>query len=98
MEQNLQRILSSWRFHQSYTVYFTEIPTEQEICYRFPRPALDAFGKHFVEMAEGQKPYIKALETGKVDFPTRDYDQPEIHKKTSFIMGSWLLLLMCSIF
>jgi len=81
MEKNLQKILRRWRFYRSHTLDFLDILTEEEICYKFPRPGLDTFGKHFLEMAEVQKSYIKALETGKVDFSVGNYNQPEIYKK-----------------
>ncbi len=81
MQENLQRILSNWKFCRSHTLDFLEILTEEEICYKLPRPGLDTFGKHFLEMAEVQKAYIKALETGKIDFSVGNYDQPEIYKK-----------------
>jgi len=60
---------------------FLDILTEVEICYKLPRPGLDTFGKHFLEMAEVQKSYIKALEIGKVDFSVGNYNQPEIYMK-----------------
>jgi len=81
MEKNLRRILSSWRVYRSHTLDFLEILTDEEICYKFPRPGLDTFGKHFLEMAEVQRSYIKALETGKIDFSVGNYDQPDIYKK-----------------
>ena len=62
---------------------FLEILTEEEICYKLPRPGLDTFGKHFLEMAEVQKSYTKALETGKIDFSVGNYAQPEIYEKKS---------------
>lgn len=80
---NLGRILSRWRFYRSHTLDFLEMLTEEELCYKLPRPGLDTFGKHFLEMAEVQKAYIKALETGKIDFSVGNYDQPEIYKKKS---------------
>ena len=79
----LERILSGWRFYRSHTLDFLELLTEEEICYKLPRPGLDTFGKHFLEMAEVQKSYIKALETCKIDFSVGNYDQPEIYKKKS---------------
>lgn len=36
-----------------------------------------------MEMAEVQKSYIKALETGKIDFSIGNYDQHEIYKSKS---------------
>lgn len=81
MEKNLQRILSSWRFYRSHTLDFLDILTEEEICYKFPRPGLDTFGKHFLEVAEVQKSYIKALETGKTDFSVGNCDERDIYKK-----------------
>jgi len=81
MEKNLRRILSSWRVYRSHTLDFLEILTDEEICYKFPRPGLDTFGKHFLEMAEVQRSYIRALETGKIDFSVGNYDQPDIYKK-----------------
>lgn len=83
MEKNLRRILSSWRVYRSHTLDFLEILTDEEICYKFPRPGLDTFGKHFLEMAEVQNSYIRALETGKIDFSVGNYEQPEIYKKKS---------------
>jgi len=83
MERNLQRILGSWRFYRSHTLDFLDILTEEEIWYKFPRPGLDTFGKHFLEMAEVQKSYIKAIETGKIDFSVGNYDQPAIYKNKS---------------
>lgn len=81
MKENLQRTLNNWKFHRNHTLDFLEILTEEEICCKLPRPGLDTFGKHFLEMAEVQKAYIKALETGKIDFSLGNYDQPEIYKK-----------------
>lgn len=81
--RNLERILSGWRFYRSHTLDFLAILTEDEICYKLPRPGLDTFGKHFLEMAEVQKAYIKALETGKIDFSVGNYEQPKIYKKKS---------------
>ena len=83
MLENLQRVSSSWRFYRSHTLDFLEMLTEEEICYKLPRPGLDTFGKHFLEMAEVQKSYIKALETGKIDFSVGNYEQPEIYEKKS---------------
>lgn len=83
MQESLGRVLSSWRFYRSHTLDFLEILTEEEICYKLPRPGLDTFGKHFLEMAEVQKSYTKALETGKIDFSVGNYEQPKIYKKKS---------------
>ena len=83
MQQNLRRILSGWRFYRGHTLDFLEILTHDEICYKLPRPGLDTFGKHFLEMAEVQKAYIRALETGKIDFSVGNYDQPVIYRNKS---------------
>jgi uncharacterized damage-inducible protein DinB len=83
MQQNLERVLSRWRFYRSQTLDFLEILTHDEICYKLPRPGLDTFGKHFLEMAEVQKAYTEALETGKIDFSVGNYDQPSIYGSKS---------------
>ncbi len=83
MRKNLRRVLSSWRFYRSHTLDFLEILTEEEIRRKLPRPGLDTFGKHFLEMAEVQKSYVRALETGKIDFSVGNYDQPEIYDTKS---------------
>lgn len=84
------RVLSSWRFYRSHTLDFLEILTEEEICFKLPRPGLDTFGKHFLEMAEVQKSYTKALETGKIDFSVGNYDQHEIYEKKSKLRAHFL--------
>ena len=83
MLENLKRVLSSWRFYRNHTLDFLEILTEEEICHKLPRPGLNTFGKHFLEMAEVQKAYTKALETGKIDFSVGNYEQPKIYMKKS---------------
>jgi len=83
MLENLQRVSSSWRFYRSHTLDFLEMLTEEKICYKLPRPGLDTFGKHFLEMAEVQKSYTKALETGKIDFSVGNHEQPKIYKRKS---------------
>lgn len=92
MRESLRRILSGWRFYRSHTLDFLKILTEEEICYKFPRPGLDTFGKHFLEMAEVQKSYIKALETGKIDFSVGNYDQPEIYRKKSKLRAHFKIM------
>jgi hypothetical protein len=52
MLKSLQKVLSGWRFYRSHTLDFLEILTDEEICYKFHRPGLGTFGKHFLEMAE----------------------------------------------
>ncbi len=80
---DLKRTISNWRFYRNHTLDFLKILTEEELGKKFPRPGLDTFGKHFLEMAEVQKSYVKALETGKIDFSVGNYDQPEIYEKKS---------------
>jgi len=97
MEKNLQRILSEWRFYRSHTLDFLEILTEKEICYKLPRPGLDTFGKHFLEMAEVQKSYVKALEIGKIDFSVGNYNQPKIYMKKAKLREQFKEMDKCMI-
>jgi len=83
MQKNLQRILNMWRSYRRRTLDFLRILTEEEVRLQLPRPGLDTFGRHFLEMAEVQKSYIKALKTGQIDFSVGNYDQPEICKEKS---------------
>ena len=69
----LAQFARSWQFTRSLTYDFLHCLTEENLSYS-PQLEFGTLGKHFRHIGDVQECYVKALETGKVDFSKKRLD------------------------
>jgi uncharacterized damage-inducible protein DinB len=70
MEKNISGVLKEWEFIRSCSICFIKELSDDDLNRKLPRKGLDTIRKHFQEMIEVQRDYVKAIGTSNMDFNT----------------------------
>ncbi len=68
MNANIASALADWEFIRQNSTEFIKTLGDEGLKKELPRPGLNTYCKHFQEMISVQTCYVRAVETGKMDF------------------------------
>lgn len=68
----VKTLMLGWKETRSLTVDWVNFHSINTLRHKLPRPGLDTFTKHLIEMSAVQKSYVNVLFGGKLDFSKVD--------------------------